>query len=91
MQGIAMLSLTMTLSYKHSHAISHFNLRFWLSAWRKWRNLNSTLTTSGTLKVRIVKYKQTMVFDDHTVKLLLEDIFAMSALPYFEFYMLDLG
>ena len=33
------------------------NLRFWLSAWRKWRNLNSTLTTSGTLKVRIGEYK----------------------------------
>ena len=43
------------------------------------------------LNVRIGKYEQTTVFDNDTVIiLLLENIFAMSTLPNFELYMLDL-
>ena len=61
-----------------------FNLRFWLAAWRKWKNLNSAITTSGTLKIRIGKYNQTMVFDNHRIMLLPEGIFVMSTLSNFE-------
>ena len=49
---------TITPSYNHSRAISCLHLRFWFSVWRKLRDLNSAFTTSGTLKVRIGKYKQ---------------------------------
>ena len=51
--------------------------------WGKWRNLNSVITSSGTLNVRIGKYQQTTVFDNDTVISLLEGIFAMSTLPKF--------
>ena len=50
--------------YKHNHVIC-FYLQFCLSAWRKWKNLISVITTSGTLNVRIGKYKQTTVFDNY--------------------------
>ena len=50
-------------------------------------NLNSVIATAGTLNVRIGK--QTTVFDNDTVMLLLEDIFVMFTLPKFEFNMLD--
>ena len=43
----------------------------------------------GTYHLRSQNW-QTMVCDDHTVMLLLEDIFAMSTLLNFEFYILDL-
>ena len=83
MQDIENHLLTMTQSYNHSHAITYFQISI-LTAWRKWRNLNSVITISGgMLNVRIGKCKQTTVFDNDTVKLLLEDIFAMSTLPTF--------
>ena len=50
----------------------------------------SALTTAGILKVRISKCKQTSAFDDYTVMLLSEDIFALFFLPNFEFNILDL-
>ena len=68
----------------------HFYLQFCLSAGRKWKNLNSVFTTSGTLNVRIGKYKQTTLFDNDTVMSLLEGIFVMFTLSNFESYMLDL-
>ena len=80
----------MTQSDKLSYAISYFYLRFWLSVGRKWSNLNLVITTSGTLNVEIGECKQTTVFDDNTVMSLLEGVFAMSTLPFFLFYMLDL-
>ena len=80
--------LTMTLRILMPYHV--FSLRFWLLVWRKWRNLNSTLSTSSMLKVTISKYKQTPVFDDHTVMLLSEDIFSMSTVPNLEFHLLDL-
>ena len=45
--------------------------------------MNSVITTSDKLNIRISKYKQTTVFDNDTVMLLLEDIFAMFILPIF--------
>ena len=47
---------------KVPHANHDFNNQFWLSAWLKWRILYSALTNSGTLKLRIGKYKQTTVY-----------------------------
>ena len=66
-----------------------FNLRFWLSVWRKWRNLNSVITTSGTLNVRIGKYKQTTVFENDTVTFVRRHLCDVYSANFFLFYMLD--